>query len=132
MTLSRMNSQRVLPLNCHTQLRPRSPYLRFCLTQPSSRLEFVACTQSRVEVGLPPQPIPFTLIHLKREEFERITEGLADALDFSRTIGAADGSLYERGGSKGVLGEVDFYTRFVTDYSPLYGNTENCGEATKV
>ena len=111
-----MNSQRVLPLNRHTQLRSRSPHLGFCLTQPPSRLEFVACTQSRAEVGLPLQPIPLTLIHLKREEFERITEGLADSLDFSRTIGAADGSLYECGGSKGVLGEVDFYTRFVTGY----------------
>ena len=75
---------------------------------------------------------PFTLIHPKREEFEQITEGLADALDFSRTIGAVDGPLYERGGSKGVLGEVDFYTRFVTGYSPLSGQTEYGDEATKV
>lgn len=75
---------------------------------------------------------PGTLIHLKREEFEQITEGLADALDFSRTIGAADGAFYERGGPKGVLGEVDLYTRSVTGYFPLYGNTENRGEATKV
>lgn len=73
-----------------------------------------------------------TLIRLKREEFERITEGLADALDFSRTIGAADGLLYECGGSKGVLGEVDFYTRFGTYYLPLHGDTEYHDEATKV
>ncbi|KAG8871511.1 hypothetical protein FRC20_010501 [Serendipita sp. 405] len=45
-----------------------------------------------------------------REEFERITEGLADALDFSRTIGAGDGMPFEKGGPKGVHGEVDFYT----------------------
>ncbi|KAG8834642.1 hypothetical protein FRC17_007944 [Serendipita sp. 399] len=45
-----------------------------------------------------------------REEFERITEGLADALDFSRTIGAGDGIPFEMGGPKGVHGEVDFYT----------------------
>jgi 3-deoxy-7-phosphoheptulonate synthase len=73
-----------------------------------------------------------TLIHLKREEFEQITEGLADALDFSRTIGGGDGPLYECGGSKGVLGKVDFYTRSVTGYFPLHGKTKNCGEATKV
>lgn len=47
-------------------------------------------------------------------EFERISEGLADALDFSTTIGFTAGqgtSSYERGGGLGVLGEVDFYTR---------------------
>jgi hypothetical protein len=49
-----------------------------------------------------------------RKEFETITEGLADALDFTRTIGfdSGRGSVgYERGGGRGVLGEVDFYTR---------------------
>jgi len=127
-----MNSQRILPLNYHTQLRSRSPYLGFCITPPPSRLEFVARAQSRAEVGLLSNQHPATLIHLKREEFERITEGLADALDFSRTIGAVDGSFYERGGSKGVLGEVDLYTRSVTGYFPVYSNTENRGEATKV
>jgi hypothetical protein len=48
-----------------------------------------------------------------REEFERITEGLADALDFSRTIGAGEGIAFEQGGPKGVHGEVDFYTRYL-------------------
>lgn len=127
-----MNSQRVLPLNHHTQLRSRSPYLGFCLTQPPSGLEFVARAQSRVEVSLPLQSTPRYSDPPQREEFEQITEGLADALDFSRTIGAADGAFYERGGPKGVLGEVDLYTRSVTGYFPLYGNTENRGEATKV
>lgn len=47
-----------------------------------------------------------------RAEFERISEGLADALDFSRTIGAEAEGSYETGGGRGVLGEVDFYTRY--------------------
>jgi 3-deoxy-7-phosphoheptulonate synthase len=52
------------------------------------------------------------LLHTSRQEFESISEGLADALDFSRTIGAESSKPFEKGGSKGVLGEVDFYTRF--------------------
>lgn len=50
-----------------------------------------------------------------RAEFERITEGLSDALEFSSTIGANSGHenvSYEQGGGRGVLGEVDFYTRY--------------------
>lgn len=48
-----------------------------------------------------------------REEFETIVEGLADALDFSRTIGVDSSSKpYEQGGARGTLGEVDFYTRY--------------------
>ena len=50
-----------------------------------------------------------------RKEFESITEGLADALDFARTIGfdlGRESVSYERGGGRGVHGEVDFYTRF--------------------
>lgn len=39
-----------------------------------------------------------------------MSEGLADALDFSRTIGADEEGSYEAGGRRGVLGEVDFYT----------------------
>jgi 3-deoxy-7-phosphoheptulonate synthase len=52
-----------------------------------------------------------------RSEFERITEGLSDALDFSRTIGftaGQDTASYERGGALGALDAVDFYTRSVT------------------
>lgn len=45
-----------------------------------------------------------------RDEFERISESLSDALDFSRTIGAEEEGSYEGGGRRGVLGEVDFYT----------------------
>jgi len=49
-----------------------------------------------------------------RREFETIVEGLSDALDFSRTIGVESGSApYEKGGGRGTLGEVDFYTRCV-------------------
>ena len=48
------------------------------------------------------------------KEFERITEGLSDALSFTKTIGVGtENTPYEKGGSRGVLGEVDFYTRFV-------------------
>ncbi|KAH9939292.1 DAHP synthetase [Epithele typhae] len=60
-------------------------------------------------------PKDWSLGHVRspavREEFERITEGLSDALEFSRTIGFAKDSLsYEHGGGRGALGEVDFYT----------------------
>jgi 3-deoxy-7-phosphoheptulonate synthase len=50
----------------------------------------------------------------RRNEFEKITQGLSDALDFSHTIGADSGREsvpFDRGGGRGVLGEVDFYTR---------------------
>ena len=56
------------------------------------------------------------LIIVHRKEFERITEGLADALDFSNTIGVTSGREalgFEQGGGRGVLGEVDFYTRYL-------------------
>ncbi|TDL17855.1 DAHP synthetase [Rickenella mellea] len=62
-------------------------------------------------------PRDWSLSHVRspalRAEFERITMGLADALDFTRTIGsetAKEGFNYEQGGGRGVLGEVDFYT----------------------
>jgi 3-deoxy-7-phosphoheptulonate synthase len=56
------------------------------------------------------------LTEARRTEFERITEGLSDALDFSRTIGftaGQDTSVYERGGTPSALDAVDFYTRSV-------------------
>ncbi|KAI5115033.1 hypothetical protein M0805_001027, partial [Coniferiporia weirii] len=62
-------------------------------------------------------PRDWSLSHVRsptlRAEFERITEGLSDALDFSSTIGANSGREalgFEQGGGRGVLGEVDFYT----------------------
>ncbi|KAG9308893.1 DAHP synthetase [Chiua virens] len=62
-------------------------------------------------------PRDWSLSHVRspslRSEFEKITEGLSDALDFSRTIGVDSGKdsvPFERGGGRGVLGEVDFYT----------------------
>ncbi|KAF8339911.1 DAHP synthetase [Cantharellus anzutake] len=59
-------------------------------------------------------PSDWSLSHVRspalRAEFERISEGLADALDFSKTIGAEAESSFESGGRRGVLGEVDFYT----------------------
>ncbi|KAH7921618.1 DAHP synthetase [Leucogyrophana mollusca] len=62
-------------------------------------------------------PRDWSLSHVRspalRREFENITEGLSDALDFSRTIGVDSGResvSFERGGGRGVLGEVDFYT----------------------
>lgn len=57
-----------------------------------------------------------------RAEFERITEGLSDALEFSSTIGANSGHenvSYEQGGGRGVLGEVDFYTRYLMNFLVL-------------
>lgn len=53
---------------------------------------------------------------MSRTEYASISEGLADALDFTRTIGLDSGreaQSYERGGGRGVLSEVDLYTRFV-------------------
>ncbi|KAG6370511.1 DAHP synthetase [Boletus reticuloceps] len=62
-------------------------------------------------------PRDWSLSHVRspslRSEFEKITEGLSDALDFSRTIGVDSGKEsvpFERGGGRGVVGEVDFYT----------------------
>ena len=64
------------------------------------------------------------IIVFSRAEFERITEGLSDALGFTRTIGFwQESTPYERGGGRGALGEVDFYTRFavcVTSHHRLY------------
>lgn len=60
-------------------------------------------------------PRDWSLAHVRspslRHELESIVEGLSDALDFSRTIGVESGSApYEKGGGRGTLGEVDFYT----------------------
>ncbi|PCH40725.1 DAHP synthetase [Wolfiporia cocos MD-104 SS10] len=60
-------------------------------------------------------PRDWSLSHVRspalREEFEKMTEGLSDALDFTRTIGfGAHQTSYEQGGGRGVLGEVDFFT----------------------
>ncbi|KAJ3486032.1 hypothetical protein NLI96_g4522 [Meripilus lineatus] len=61
-------------------------------------------------------PRAWSLSHVRspalRKEFERISEGLSDALGFTRTIGYGRESVsYEQGGGKSALGEVDFYTR---------------------
>ncbi|KAG9120194.1 hypothetical protein FRC07_004400, partial [Ceratobasidium sp. 392] len=61
-------------------------------------------------------PRDWSLGHVRsqalRDEFERISEGLSDALDFCRTVGANESAAggFESGGGRGVLGEVDFYT----------------------
>ncbi|QRW00496.1 3-deoxy-7-phosphoheptulonate synthase [Ceratobasidium sp. AG-Ba] len=61
-------------------------------------------------------PRDWSLGHVRsqtlRDEFERISEGLSDALDFCRTVGANESATggFESGGGRGVLGEVDFYT----------------------
>ncbi|RDB26513.1 Phospho-2-dehydro-3-deoxyheptonate aldolase [Hypsizygus marmoreus] len=61
-------------------------------------------------------PSDWSLSHVRspslRREFETIIDGLSDALDFSRTIGVdpASTASYERGGGRGTVGEVDFYT----------------------
>ncbi|EIN13091.1 DAHP synthetase [Punctularia strigosozonata HHB-11173 SS5] len=86
-------------------------------------------------------PRGWSLDHVRssslREEFKKVTEGLQDALDFSQTIGYSAGreeSSYEKGGVRGVLGEVDFYTShegLMLDYeqaltreSPLPGKSQ--------
>ncbi|KAH9976452.1 DAHP synthetase [Lactifluus volemus] len=62
-------------------------------------------------------PRDWSLSHVRspslRAEYASISEGLADALDFTRTIGLASGreaQSYERGGGRGVLGEADLFT----------------------
>jgi len=59
-------------------------------------------------------PRDWSLSHVRspalREEFEHITEGLTDALGFTRTIGYGRDASYEQGGRKGALDDVDFYT----------------------
>lgn len=59
-------------------------------------------------------PSEWSLSHVRspslRREFETIVQGLSDALDFSRTIGFDSSASYEKGGGRGTLGEVDFYT----------------------
>jgi hypothetical protein len=54
--------------------------------------------------------------YMDRAEYASISESLADALDFTQTIGLDSGreaQSYERGGGHGVLREVDLYTRSV-------------------
>lgn len=59
-------------------------------------------------------PRDWSLAHVRsaalRAEFEKIVDGLSDALEFAETIGAENVRSYERGGGRGTLGEVDFYT----------------------
>ncbi|THH22508.1 hypothetical protein EUX98_g8186 [Antrodiella citrinella] len=59
-------------------------------------------------------PRDWSLSHVRspalREEFERITEGLTDALGFTRTIGFGKDTSYEQGGRRSALDDVDFYT----------------------
>ncbi|KAF5311369.1 hypothetical protein D9611_012575 [Ephemerocybe angulata] len=59
-------------------------------------------------------PRDWSLGHVRsvalRAEFEKIVDGLSDALDFARTIGVESERPYEQGGGRGSLGEVDFYT----------------------
>ncbi|KZV93826.1 DAHP synthetase [Exidia glandulosa HHB12029] len=59
-------------------------------------------------------PRDWSLSHVRspilRKEFERISESISDAMDFSRTIGADGGPSFELGGTHTVQGEVDFYT----------------------
>ncbi|KAF8644470.1 hypothetical protein AX16_008440 [Volvariella volvacea WC 439] len=59
-------------------------------------------------------PSDWSLTHVRsralRREFQTIVDGLSDALDFSRTIGVDPSPPFERGGGRGTLGEVDFYT----------------------
>ncbi|TFL00439.1 DAHP synthetase [Pterulicium gracile] len=59
-------------------------------------------------------PADWSLSHVRsphlKQEFTKIVNGLTDALDFTRTIGVATPASYEKGGGRGVLGEVDFYS----------------------
>ncbi|KAN0074546.1 DAHP synthetase [Tylopilus felleus] len=84
-------------------------------------------------------PREWSLSHVRspslRVEFEKITGGLSDALDFSRTIGVDSGKdsvPFERGGGRGVLGEVDFYTShegLMLDYEQALTREFTLGES---
>lgn len=92
-------------------------------------------------------PRDWSLSHVRslalRAEFETITEGLSDALDFSRTIGVDSGKesvSFEMGGGRGVVGEVDFYTShegLILDYEqaltrelPVPSSVKRAGKST--
>lgn len=77
---------------------------------------FLTCVLLRsgehARISVVPRTPVLTATYTHSEEFERINEGLSDALDFTRTIGfGSQHASYEQGGGRGVLGEVDFYTR---------------------
>ncbi|KZO97189.1 DAHP synthetase [Calocera viscosa TUFC12733] len=62
-------------------------------------------------------PRTWSLKHVRspslRAEFESISNALSDALAFTQTVGAIGGvdeGAYVKGGGRGVLGEVDFYS----------------------
>jgi len=59
-------------------------------------------------------PRSWSLSHVRspklKKEFERISEGLSDALGFTRIIGATESVPFERGGRQSALDEVNFYT----------------------
>lgn len=108
-----VHRQRLLPLYHYPKLRSGLAELRLRIPAPSARVVAVPCSLSWPQVRLfYIFSGPFISSPSHRKEFERITEGLSDALGFTRTIGMGSESVpYEKGGSKGVLGEVDFYTR---------------------
>ncbi|KAH7101854.1 DAHP synthetase [Auriculariales sp. MPI-PUGE-AT-0066] len=58
-------------------------------------------------------PRGWSLSHVRspvlRKEFERISESISDAMDFSKTIGVESASSYERGGVHNVLATADVY-----------------------
>ncbi|KIY50015.1 DAHP synthetase [Fistulina hepatica ATCC 64428] len=59
------------------------------------------------------RPRDWSLNHVRspalKKEFNRVIDGLSDALDFSRAIGVG-GSRYEEGGARNAIEDVDFYT----------------------
>ncbi|PFH45539.1 hypothetical protein AMATHDRAFT_158797 [Amanita thiersii Skay4041] len=80
----------------------------------TTTLNYVRSLLTSGFASLQHHPRDWSLSHVRslslRREFEAIVQGLSDALDFSSTIGADLTASYERGGAKGTLGEVDFYT----------------------
>lgn len=73
------------------------------------------CLRSLLRSGFASLNHPdWSLSHVRsptlRKEFEHISTSIADAMDFSRAIGADGGPAFERGGGHTVQGGVDFYT----------------------
>lgn len=106
--------QCLLPLQHDLKLPARSARFRLCFATSSKGLVSLTRPVSLSEVSTSAQTKRDPALWCLRKEFERIVEGLSDALDFSRTIGVDGGNAsYELGGGRGALRDVDFYTRCV-------------------
>jgi hypothetical protein len=113
--------QSLLSLDNNIELPPWPSCLWLCLSAPPSGLVADPCPISIFTVStIDHQACCHTEAWPRRREFETIVDGISDALDFSLTIGVESNSTsYERGGGRGTLREVDFYTRCTACFRPF-------------